>query len=151
MLHGRTLVIAALIAVSFVGTVINAVGPFAPHPQLSYAAFLADFRAGKVGHISHWRDRLEVTETEALYVVVVPADRDLSLDLTAEYAATPVGFSYEGIPDDWLTSSTPWVAGLLALAGLALWLAAVLSRRVERPGSRIDGSTCHRETEVFGS
>ncbi len=63
---------------------INAVGPFAPHPQLSYAAFLADFRAGKVGHISHWRDRLEVTETEALYVVVVPPDRDLSLDLTAD-------------------------------------------------------------------
>ncbi len=138
MLHGRRLFIAALIAVFLVGSVINAVGPFAPHPQLSYAAFLADFRGGKVGHISKWRDRLEVTEADAFYLVVVPPDRDLSLDLTAEYAATPVGFSYEGIPDDWLTQFTPWVPALLALAGLVLWLPAARLRRIGRSGSEAE-------------
>ncbi len=132
MSRGRWLFIAALVAISAVGGVISSFGPFAPHPELSYSAFLADYQAGKVPQITQWRDRLEISDGGTLYLVVVPADRDLPTDLAAGRAATGVGFSRSGIPDNWLVATTPWVPGLLALAALVLWLRAVRDRRSGR-------------------
>ena len=128
MSRGRWLFIAAFIAVSVVGTVINNLGPFAPHPELSYAAFLADYRAGKVPEIAQWRDRLEVSDGGTLNLVVVPADRDLRADLAAGRAPTGVGFSMRGFPDSWLVQFTPFIPGLLVLGALILWLPALRAR-----------------------
>src|SRR5450759_1159094 len=81
MPRARWLVIGALLAVGIVGGAINARGPFEAHPSLSYAQFLADFEAGRVGQIAQWRNQLEVTEGSALLGVVVPVTADFPLDL----------------------------------------------------------------------
>lgn len=135
MPRGRWLVLAALAAVWILGSAINAHGPFGAHPSLGYAQFLADVEAGRVEQIVQWRDRLEVTEGSELFLVTVPGDVDVALDVGAARVRGGVGISFEGIPDNWLEGYTPWVPGLMLVLGLAFWLPAVVRGRVDR-GSR---------------
>ena len=135
MLHGRRLLVAALIGFAFLGAAINAIGPFGAHPALAYPQFLADFEAGRVDRIVAWRDRLEVTEGPQAFLVVVPEGSDLTLDLAQARAAGGVGSDWAVVSDDWVSTQTPWIPVLLLVAGLVLWLPALLRGRAGRRGS----------------
>jgi hypothetical protein len=124
----RWLVIGVLLAVGIVGGAINARGPFEAHPSLSYAQFLADFEAGRVGQIAQWRDQLEVTEGSALLGVVVPVTADFPFGLAPAHRAG-VAVNLAIIPDNWLGSSTPWVPGLILVAGAVIWVSALVRAR----------------------
>ena len=125
----RWLVIGALLAVGIVGGAINARGPFEAHASLSYAQFLADFEAGRVGQIAQWRDQLEVTEGSELLRVVVPAAADFPFDLAQARRAGGVAMNLAIIPDNWLGSYTPWVPGLILVAGVVIWVSALVRVR----------------------
>jgi hypothetical protein len=125
----RWLVVAAVLAVGFVGASINARGPFDERPSLAYAQFLADIGTGRVDRVTRWRDRLEVAEGERIVIVTVPAEADLAADLAAAEAAGGTVPGIATIPDDWLVSYTPWIAGLLVVAGTAVWVRAILPGR----------------------
>jgi hypothetical protein len=135
MFHGRRLFVAVLVGFAILGAAINSIGPFGAHPALTYARLLADFEAGRVDRIVRWRDRLEVTEGPEAFLVVVPEGADLPLDLAQARAAGGGGINFGGIPDDWLTTYTPWVPALLLIGGLIAWLPAVLRRRSGHGGS----------------
>ena len=124
----RWLVIGALLAVGIVGGAMNARGPFEAHASLSYAQFLADFEAGRVGQIAQWRNQLEVTEGSALLGVVVPVTADFPLDLAPARRAG-VAMNLAIIPDNWLGSYTPWVPGLILVAGAVIWVSALVRAR----------------------
>jgi hypothetical protein len=124
----RWLAIGALLAVGIVGGAINARGPFEAHPSPSYAQFLADFEAGRVGQIAQWRDQLEVTEGSELLRVVVPVTADFPLDLAPARRAG-VAIDLAIIPDTWLGSSTPWVPGLILVAGAVIWVSSLVRVR----------------------
>lgn len=126
MLRRRWLVIAALLAVGILGSAINARGPFESDPPLSYSQFLADLEAGRVEWIAQWRDRLEVTEGSARFVVIVPGDTDLAFDLGQARVRGGVGISLSRVPDNWLGFDAPWVPALVFAAGLYVWLPAVV-------------------------
>ena len=125
----RWLVIGVLLAVGIVGGAINARGPFEAHPSLSYAQFLADFEAGRIGQIAQWRDQLEVTEESAVLGVVVPVTADFPLDLAQARRAGGVAMNLAIIPDNWLGSYTPWVPGLILVAGAVIWVSALVRAR----------------------
>ncbi len=129
MLHGRRLLVATIIAITILGTAINAAGPFRAHPALAYPQLLADFEAGRVEQIAQWRDRLEVTEGSGMFLIEIPDGADFPLDLARARMAGGVGYSLAVIPDDWLVPFTPWVPALLLVAGLVIWLRAVLLGR----------------------
>jgi hypothetical protein len=128
MPRARWLVIGVLLAVGIVGGAINARGPFEAHPSLSYAHFLADFEAGRVGQIAQWRDQLEVTEGSALLGVVVPVTADFPLDLAPAHRAG-VAMNLAIIPDNWLGSYTPWIPALILIGGAVIWVSALVRVR----------------------
>jgi hypothetical protein len=129
----RWLVVAAVLAVGFVGASINARGPFDERPSLAYPQFLADVEADRVDQVTRWRDRLEVTEGERIVIVTVPAEADLATDLAAAAAAGGNVAEMTTIPDDWLISYTPWIAGLLVVAGAVVWVRAIIPGRSREP------------------
>ncbi len=129
MLHGRRLLVATITAIVIVGTAINAAGPFHAHPALAYSQLLADFEAGRVEQITQWRNRLEVTARAGTFLAEIPDGADFPLDLTRARVAGGVGSSLAVLPDDWLVPLTPWVPALLLVAGLVIWLRAVLLGR----------------------
>ena len=131
----RWLVVAVVLAVGFIGASINARGPFDERPALAYPQFLADVEAGRVDRITRWRDRLEVTEGDRIVIVTVPADADLVADLAAADAAGGNVTEFAEIPDDWLISYTPWIAGLLLAAGVLIWVRALLPGARRRRGT----------------
>lgn len=128
MPRARWLVLGALLAVGIAGTAINARGPFEAHPSLPYAQFLADFEARRVGQIAQWRDQLEVTEGSELLSVVVPVTADFPFDLAPAHRVG-VAMNLAIIPDNWLGSSTPWVPGLILVAGAVIWVSALVRAR----------------------
>ncbi|MBI2763655.1 MAG: hypothetical protein HYX54_07910 [Chloroflexi bacterium] len=131
----RWLVVGVLLAVGIVGGVINARGPFAAHPSLPYAEFLADFEAGRVSRIVQWRDQLEITEGSEQYLVVVPPTSNLGFDLGQARRAGGVGISMGGIPDDRVGIFTPWIPGLIILVGVVIWVSALArARRLNAAG-----------------
>ncbi len=125
----RWIVIAFLLAAGFIGGVLNARGPFGDHPSLAYPQFLANFEAGRVERIVQWHDQLEVTEGSQLLLVIVPAEADLVGDLARARLAGSVGISWAKIPDVWLSLYTPWVPGLILLAGSLIWIGALARNR----------------------
>lgn len=132
----RWIVIGFLLAVAIVGGVINARGPFAAHPSLTYAQFLSDVEAGHFGQIVQWRDQLEVTDGTQLLLVVVPNDADLAGDLAQARESGGGGMSWATIPDQWLSLYTPWVPVLILLAGSLLWIGALVrDRRARQAGA----------------
>ncbi len=128
----RWMVIGFLLAVGIVGGAINARGPFAEHPSLTYARFLADAEAGRVERIVQWRDQLEVTEGPETILVIVPPGADLAADCARAFRAAGVGFSWATIPDAWLVFYTPWVPALVLLAGSLIWIGALVRDRRAR-------------------
>lgn len=138
----RWIVIAFLLTAGIIGGVMNARGPFADHPSLTYPQFLTDFEAGHVERIVQWHDRLEVTEGSQLLLVVVPAEADLAVDLAKARAAGGVGISWATIPDGWLSLYTPWVPALILLAGSLIWIGALVrNRRASLPGSPVPAAS----------
>jgi hypothetical protein len=129
MPHARWFVVGFLLIAAVVGGFLNARGPFDAHPALAYEQFLTDFETGSVGQIVQWRNQLEVTDRGAFRSVVVPADRDLLADLAQARAAGGVGINYSALPDAWLATMTPWIAVLLALAALVIWVTAIVRSR----------------------
>ena len=85
--------------------------------------------------IAQWQDRLEVTERSGTYLVVISDGADFRLDLGQAHVAGGVGYSLEVIPDNWVSTRTPWVPALVLAAGLILWLPAVLRGRAGQRGS----------------
>jgi peptidoglycan/LPS O-acetylase OafA/YrhL len=135
MPRARWFVVGFLVVAAVVGALLNARGPFAAHQPLAYDQFLADFQAGRVEQIATWRDQLEVADQGTLRSVVVPANRDLPADLAAARAAGGVGLNYTALPDAWLTTMTPWIPVLLAVAALLIWVTAIVRNRRVMPGS----------------
>jgi hypothetical protein len=127
--RGWLVVLVALGAVILVGSLVSARGPFAGAPALAYDRFLADVRAGAVDEVTQWRDQLQVIEGDAVWVVTVPSDRDLGADLAAAEAAGHGIPSRGSIADPWLGALTPWIAGLVLIVGLLVWVPAALAMR----------------------
>ena len=128
MFHGPRLVVVVLIGFAVLGAAADRIGPFGSRPDLAYTQFLADFEAGHVEQIVQWRDRLEVTEAGEAFQVVVPEATDIRADLAAARAAGGVGLNYSVVPDNWVMTQTPWVPATLLVAGLVVWLRALLRR-----------------------
>jgi hypothetical protein len=134
----RWIVIGFLLVAGIVGGVINARGPFAAHPAISYPQYLADVGAGRVEQVVRWRDRLEVKEGSGLVLVAVPPQADVDADLMQAAWNGGVGFSLETIPDWWLVAYTPWVPLLILVAGALIWIGAVArDRRRDRLTGRL--------------
>lgn len=135
MSRTRSIVIGSLLAAGVIGGVLNARGPFAAHPSLSYPQFLADFEAGRVEQVEQWHDQLEVTEVSQRLLVVVPPDVDLAADLAQARWAGGVGISWARMPDPWLERYTPWVPVLILLASVLIWMGALARNRRATPSS----------------
>jgi len=134
----RWIVLGFLLVVGIVGGLINARGPFAAHPSISYPQYLADVGAGRVEQVIRWRDRLEVTEGSELLLVAVPPQADVDADLKQAAWSGGVGFSLETIPDWWLAAYTPWVPLLIVVAGALIWIGALVrDRRGDRRSGRL--------------
>ena len=140
MPRSRWLLAGFLVVATVVSGLLNARGPFDAHPALAYDQFLADFQAGEVEQIVQWQDQLEVTEQHALRSVTVPPDRDLTADLALARVAGGVGLSYARLPDSWLIPMTPWVALLITLAAVVIWVTSVTRSRRLRPEAGPNGS-----------
>lgn len=134
----RWLVIGFLLVVGIVGGVLNARGPFARHPSISYAQYLADVAAGRVEQVVQWRDQLEVTEGAELFLVAVPPQADVPADLKQAAWNGGVGFNLEIIRDGWLSAYTPWVPLLILIAGASIWIGSLVR---DRRGGASDSST----------
>ena len=129
MPRARWVVIGFVVVTALIGGVLNARGPFAPHPALAYPQFLADFEAGRVERIVQWQDRLEVTEGGRHLAVVVPPEVDLHADLVQARRAGGVGISFGHIPDAWLGLLTPWIPVLIVLAAVLIWTTGIARNR----------------------
>jgi hypothetical protein len=129
MLRTRWLVIGFVVAAACIGGLINEHGPFADRPALAYPQFLADVRAGRVAEVTSWRDRLEVTESGRLLIVVVPPGTDLVADLANASEAGGGVRSWAGIPDAWIGGYTPWIPLLVLVAGSLIWGGALVRNR----------------------
>jgi len=138
----RWIVIGFLLVAGVVGGLINARGPFAAHPSVSYSHYLADVGAGRVEQVVQWRDQLEVTEGSGLLLVAVPPQADVDADLKRAAWNGGVGFSLEIMPDWWLSTYTPWVPLLILIAGALIWIGALVRDR--RSGTS-DSSTRRAE------
>lgn len=134
----RWLVIGFLLVVGIIGGVLNARGPFATHPSISYAQYLADVAAGRVEQVVQWRDQLDVNEGAGLFLVAVPPHVDVLADLKQAAWNGGVGFNLEIIPDGWLSAYTPWVPLLILIAGASIWIGSLVR---DRRGGSSDSST----------
>ncbi len=132
MTRSRALLIVAVIAIGVLGGAINARGPFADHPTLTYPQLIADVGAGHVGIVSQWRDRLEVTEGSHVFLVTVPAGADAFLEVSTARLGGGAALGFERIPDDWLAISNPGIPALMLIVGVVIWVPAVRRWRDER-------------------
>lgn len=117
--------------------VLEAVGPFPARPEMAYGQFLDEVAAGRVQRVAWWRDRVEVTRGDEVFSVRVPAGADFPDEFYAAAAASKVGMSWSGLPDQWAWTMTPIVPAALAVAAVVLLVLAYRGRASRQRTSEI--------------